>query len=184
MVPVLHHRITGGILRSWATHTWRCWYFGTMRCAFCPPPSMLHVSKITVDLDTPPKFELQSSQAASQKNSPYSQVPFMVLPQGAAHLGRSLQKTSAALQHHKGRPFLPAQIFSRTRVGRRGGRHFSATAAAMGARMVPRAVAASSSISALSRLITHSMASRPWSRGSRISPSESWEDEAPMKEPN
>lgn len=47
--------------------------------------------------------------------------------------------------------------------------HFSVTAAAMGVRMVPRAVAASSSISAFSLLMTHSMASRPWARsGSKM----------------
>lgn len=42
--------------------------------------------------------------------------------------------------------------------------HLSATAAAMGTRIVPRAVAASSSISVFKRLMTHSIASRPWSR--------------------
>lgn len=47
---------------------------------------------------------------------------------------------------------------------KRGGCHFSVTAAAIGVRMVPRAVAASSSISVFSRLITHSMASLPCSR--------------------
>lgn len=39
--------------------------------------------------------------------------------------------------------------------------HLSATAAAMGTRILPRAVAASSSISVFNRLMTHSMASRP-----------------------
>lgn len=39
--------------------------------------------------------------------------------------------------------------------------HLSATAAAMGTRIVPRAVAANSSISVFSRLMTHSIASRP-----------------------
>lgn len=39
--------------------------------------------------------------------------------------------------------------------------HLSATAAAIGTRMVPRAVAANSSISVFSRLMTHSIASRP-----------------------
>lgn len=38
----------------------------------------------------------------------------------------------------------------------------AAAAAAMGARMEPRAVAASSSISVFNRLMTHSIASRPW----------------------
>lgn len=42
--------------------------------------------------------------------------------------------------------------------------HLSATAAAMGTRIVPRAVAANSSISVFNRLMTHSMASRPWDR--------------------
>lgn len=45
------------------------------------------------------------------------------------------------------------------------GRYYlSATAAAMGTRILPRAVAASSSISVFNRLMTHSMASRPWER--------------------
>lgn len=39
--------------------------------------------------------------------------------------------------------------------------HLSATAAAMGTRIVPRAVAANSSISVFNRLMTHSIASRP-----------------------
>lgn len=39
--------------------------------------------------------------------------------------------------------------------------HLSAAAAAMGTRIVPRAVAANSSISVFSRLMTHSIASRP-----------------------
>lgn len=52
-------------------------------------------------------------------------------------------------------------VVSQTMLEKRGGCHFSVTAAARGVRMVPRAVAASSSISAFSRLITHSMASRP-----------------------
>lgn len=39
--------------------------------------------------------------------------------------------------------------------------YLSAAAAAMGARMLPRAVAARSSISVFNRLMTHSMASRP-----------------------
>lgn len=47
--------------------------------------------------------------------------------------------------------------------------HLSATAAAMGARMDPRAVAASSSISVFKRLMTHSIASRPWSKAERDS---------------
>lgn len=42
--------------------------------------------------------------------------------------------------------------------------HLSATAAAMGTRILPRAVAANSSISVFNRLMTHSMASRPWER--------------------
>lgn len=46
--------------------------------------------------------------------------------------------------------------------------HLSATAAAMGTRIVPRAVAANSSISVFNRLMTHSMASRPWDRQERI----------------
>lgn len=45
-----------------------------------------------------------------------------------------------------------------------GGHYLSATAAAMGTRILPRAVAASSSISVFNRLMTHSMASRPWGR--------------------
>lgn len=45
--------------------------------------------------------------------------------------------------------------------------HLSATAAAMEARIVPRAVAANSSISVFSRLMTHSIASRPWDRSTR-----------------
>lgn len=42
--------------------------------------------------------------------------------------------------------------------------HFSATAAAMGMRIVACAVAASSSISVFNRLMTHSIASRPWTK--------------------
>lgn len=45
---------------------------------------------------------------------------------------------------------------------REGRYHLSATAAAMGTRILPRAVAANSSISVFSRLMTHSIASRPW----------------------
>lgn len=41
------------------------------------------------------------------------------------------------------------------------GDHLSATAAAIGTRIDPRAVAASSSISVFRRLMTHSIASRP-----------------------
>lgn len=42
--------------------------------------------------------------------------------------------------------------------------HLSATAAAIGTRILPRAVAANSSISVFNRLMTHSIASRPWRR--------------------
>lgn len=42
--------------------------------------------------------------------------------------------------------------------------HLSATAAAIGTRILPRAVAANSSISVFNRLMTHSIASRPWHR--------------------
>lgn len=45
---------------------------------------------------------------------------------------------------------------------RRGWYHLSATAAAMGTRKLPQAVAASSPISVFNRLMTHSIASRPW----------------------
>lgn len=55
-------------------------------------------------------------------------------------------------------------VFSRLFLDNRSRCHFSVTAAAIGVRMVPRAVAASSSISAFSRRITHSIASRPWSK--------------------
>lgn len=65
--------------------------------------------------------------------------------------------------HHKGRLVGLMCSFSQTQLEKRGWCHFSVTAAAaIGERMVPHAVAASSSISALSRLITHSMASRPF----------------------
>lgn len=75
------------------------------------------------------------------------------------------QSTNAESEQHRGRLVVLACNFSQTAPDSRC--HFSVTAAAIGVRMVPRAVAASSSISAFSRLITHSMASRPWSGTSR-----------------
>lgn len=46
-------------------------------------------------------------------------------------------------------------------MSKSGQDHLSATAAAMGTRILPRAVAANSSISVFNRLMTHSIASRP-----------------------
>lgn len=80
---------------------------------------------------------------------------------------QKLQSTKAAPEHHKVRLVELPCISLQTLLEKWGRCHFSVTAAAMGVRMVPRAVAASSSISVFSRLITHSMASRPWSRTNR-----------------
>lgn len=130
------------------------WHYA---CAFWSPHaplSVLHISKLTVDLNTPPPVSYCSSPTRQHLlNSPQ-------LAQSAHEVCR------APVQHQsiiKGGWALLAWIFSHTLLGQRGGCHFSVTAAAMGTRMVPRAVAASSSISVFSRLITHSMASRPWS---------------------